>query len=122
MFLAPHPVRVLPTWVPVAGGRRVDPRLVVAPLLAPIAILALVNASTLGLVLDGGFAIPADNDGLPAWSFWGQLAIFWIWGAALTAATFLYWCDTRRRPTYPRGTSTRASASYAAPARESFDR
>ncbi len=97
VFLAPHGVRLVPAWVPVAGGRRIRPRLVIVPLLAPIAILALANAFTVGLVLEDGFAVPADNDGLPAWSFWGQLAIFWIWGAALTAATFLYWWDERRR-------------------------
>jgi hypothetical protein len=109
VFLAPDGVRVVPAWVPVAGGRRIRPWLVVAPLLAPIAILALANAFTVGLVVDDGFTMPAGNDGLPAWSFWGQLAIFWIWGASLTAATFLYWRETRR-PAHPSALPGRATA------------
>jgi hypothetical protein len=32
---------------------------------------------------------------MPAWSFWTQQAIFWIWGLSLGLATFAYWRATR---------------------------
>jgi hypothetical protein len=48
----------------------------------------------LGPIADG-FTIPPGNDGLPGWSFWGQVATFWIWGVSLGIATAAYWLDTR---------------------------
>jgi hypothetical protein len=47
-----------------------------------------------GVMLDG-FQIPADMEGLPAWSFWGQAAVFMTWGSSLTIATLVYWRKTR---------------------------
>ena len=88
-FLLTRATRV-PGWVPVAGGRPITPSLVVAPLLAPIAILAAFNLWSLGPILDG-FVIPSSNAGLAGWAFWGQVATFWIWGVALTVATAAYW-------------------------------
>jgi hypothetical protein len=78
------------------GRRPVGRRAVMGALSMPIAILAVANASTVPVMLDG-FTIPADNAGLPGWSFWGQVATFWIWGLALTAATLVYWRSTRPR-------------------------
>lgn len=86
--------RTVPARVPRLGGRPVDPALVVAPLLAPIGILAGFNLWSLGPIADG-FTIPADNEGLPGWSFWGQVATFWIWGVSLAIATAVYWLDMR---------------------------
>jgi hypothetical protein len=86
--------RTVPASVPLLGGRPVRPALIVAPLLAPIAILAGFNLWSLGPIADG-FTIPPDNGGLPAWSFWGQVATFWIWGTALTIVTAIYWHETR---------------------------
>ena len=88
-FVLERPARV-PGRVPGVGGRPVRPALVVAPLLAPIVILGGFNLWSLGPILEG-FVIPASNDGLPGWSFWGQVATFWIWGVSLTVATAAYW-------------------------------
>ena len=85
----------VPDRVPLLGGRAVRPSLVVAPLLAPIAILAGFNLWSLGPILDG-FEIPAANAGLAGWSFWGQIATFWVWGVSLTIATAGYWLRSRR--------------------------
>lgn len=84
----------VPERAPLIGGRPGRPALVVAPLLAPIAILGGFNLWSLGPIGDG-FTIPAENDGLPGWSFWGQVASFWIWGVALTIATAAYAWETR---------------------------
>ena len=88
-FVLTRAARV-PDRVPGVGGRPVRPGLIVAPLLAPIFILGGFNLWSLGPILDG-FVIPASNDGLPGWSFWGQVASFWIWGVSLTVATAAYW-------------------------------
>lgn len=66
----------------------------IAPLLMPIAILGWANVEFVGLMLDG-FRIPADMEGLPGWSFWGQAAVFMTWGSSLTIATLAYWRETR---------------------------
>jgi hypothetical protein len=87
--------RTVPARIPLAGGRTVRPALVVVPLLAPLAILAGFNLWSLGPIVDG-FTIPAGNDGLPGWSFWGQVATFWVWGVSLAVATAAYWRDMRR--------------------------
>lgn len=85
----------VPAWVPFLGGRRVRPMLVIAPLLAPIWILASFNYWSLSYIADG-FAMPGEVAAdLPAWSFWLQVATFWIWGMSLAIATALYWYDTR---------------------------
>jgi hypothetical protein len=86
-----------PGWVPLLGRRRVPPWLVIAPLLAPIGILAAFNHFSLQYALDG-FAMPPEVDeGFPDWSFWAQAVIFWIWGVALTAATLVYAAQSWRR-------------------------
>jgi hypothetical protein len=102
--------RTVPDGVPLLAGRPVRPALIVAPLLAPIAILAGFNLWSLGPITDG-FTIPADNGGLPGWSFWGQVVTFWTWGIALTIATAAYWLETRdwkRAPASGRGPSVAA--------------
>jgi hypothetical protein len=86
--------RTVPQRVPFAGGRRVRPSLVVSVLLVPIVLLAGFNAWSLGPITSG-FSIPEANGGVPGWSFWGQVATFWIWGVALTVATLAYWRATR---------------------------
>jgi hypothetical protein len=86
--------RFVPARVPFAGGRPVRPSLVVVPLLAPIAILTGFNVWSLGPIMDG-FAIPEANAGLPGWSFWGQVASFWVWGVSLAVATAAYWWSAR---------------------------
>lgn len=101
VFVASEPT-IVPRAVPLIGGRRVRPTLVVVPLLAPIVILAGFNAWSLGPIASG-FTIPAGNGGLPGWSFWGQIATFWIWGVSLTVATAAYWLRTRRSPDAGRG-------------------
>jgi hypothetical protein len=95
VFIRDPPERV-PARVPLLGGRSVRPRLAALPLLAPIVVLAGFNAWGVGLMLDG-FAIPAENAGVPGWSFWGQVAIFLVWGVALTVATFAYLVVSRPR-------------------------
>jgi hypothetical protein len=86
--------RTVPHRIPWAGGRAVRPSLVILVLAIPIVLLAGFNAWSLGPIL-GGFSIPEANAGLPGWSFWGQVATFWIWGVSLTAATVAYWKATR---------------------------
>src|SRR4051794_8014846 len=54
--------REVPDRVPLIGGRRAIPGLVVAPLLAPILILAAFNAWGVRLMLDG-FTMPPENHG-----------------------------------------------------------
>jgi hypothetical protein len=80
----------VPGWVPLLGGRRMPPWLVVAPLLAPIGILATFNHWSLQYIFDGFSMPPEVAEGIPGWSFWGQVVIFWIWGVSLTAATLTY--------------------------------
>ena len=92
-FVLMRPARV-PRRAPVLGGRPVRPAMVVGPLLAPIVILAGFNLWSLGPIVDG-FVIPSSNAGLPGWSFWGQLATFWVWGVSLAVATGAYWWATR---------------------------
>ena len=78
--------RVVPERVPLAGGRPVKPWLVIAPLLAPIAILAQFNVFTVTVLL-GRDDFGA---GVPDWSLALQAAIFGVWGISLTVATFAY--------------------------------
>ena len=85
--------RTVPDRVPLVGGRRVRRGVVIGALLGPIAILANFNATTVPMMLDG-FTIPPGNAGMPGWSFWGQVATFWVWGLSLSAATFAYWRTT----------------------------
>lgn len=85
----------VPAWIPFLGGRRVRPLLVIAPLLTPIWILSSFNYWTLPYIADG-FAMPGEvGEDLPPWSFWLQVATFWVWGVALAIATARYWYDTR---------------------------
>jgi hypothetical protein len=86
--------RFVAVRIPLVGGRPVRPALVLAPLMVPIAILAGFNLWSLGPIMDG-FVIPTDNDGLPGWSFWGQVATFWVWGVALAVAAAAYWHEMR---------------------------
>ena len=71
-------------------SRALAPGIVVSVLLVPIAVLAGFNIWSLG-VMANGFSIPAENDGVAPWLFWGQVVTFWVWGVALTLATFRYW-------------------------------
>jgi hypothetical protein len=87
---------VVPGWIPLLRGRRVRPWLVAAPLVAPIAILWSFNQWSLQYVSDGFAMPPHVAEGMPAWSFWGQVAIFWTWGLSLTTATAGYLIATRR--------------------------
>jgi len=87
--------RTVPHRMPFVGGRDVRPALVVSVLLVPIAILAGFNAWSLCPITDG-FVMPEANAGLPGWSFWGQVATFWVWGVSLAVATLAYWKATRR--------------------------
>ena len=105
--------RTVPARVPWLGGRPVGHRAVIGVLAMPIAILASANVTTLPAML-AGFTIPADNAGLPGWSFWGQVATFWLWGVSLAVATLAYWRSTRVQRPRSRGHRTRsASASPA---------
>jgi hypothetical protein len=81
--------RAFPAWVPLLGRRAARRWAVAGPLLVPIAILAWFNVWSLGPIGDG-FTIPEGNAGLPGWSFWGQVATFWIWGISLATATVVY--------------------------------
>jgi hypothetical protein len=86
----------VPGWIPLLGGRRVWRWLVIAPLLAPIVILASFNSWSLQYILDD-FAMPPEvAEDMPGWSFWGQVAVFWIWGVSLAIATAAYAWDARR--------------------------
>jgi hypothetical protein len=87
-------MRTVPDRIPIVGGRPVRRWLVIDALLAPILILAGFNAWSLGPIT-AGFSIPETNAGLPGWSFWGQIATFWIWGVSLAVATAAYWHATR---------------------------
>ena len=82
--------RTVPGRIPLVGGRRMPPWLVVPPLLAPIGILATFNQWSLQYIFDGFSMPPEVAEGIPGWSFWGQVVIFWIWGVSLTAATLTY--------------------------------
>jgi hypothetical protein len=92
-FVATHR-RTVPRIIPRAGGRAVRPALVVWVLAIPIAILAGFNLWSLGPITSG-FSIPDANAGLPGWSFWGQVATFWIWGVSLPIAAAAYWVGAR---------------------------
>ena len=52
------------------------------------------NAWSVGPITSG-FSIPDMNSGLPGWSYWGQVATFWVWDVSLTVATFAYWRRSR---------------------------
>jgi hypothetical protein len=92
VFVRSRAVEV-PERVPLAGGRRVKPWIVIAPLLVPIAILAQFNLFTVSVLLGGDDFGP----GVPGWSLALQAAIFGIWGVTLTVATFDYARAMRRR-------------------------
>jgi hypothetical protein len=78
------------TYAFVLCERRMPAWLVVAPLLAPIGILATFNQWSLQYVVDG-FTMPSEvAESIPPWSFWAQVAIFWIWGVSLAIATGAY--------------------------------
>ena len=95
VFVLSRP-RVVPGWIPLLGGRRVRRWVVIAPLLAPIGILASFDSWSLPYMLDD-FAMPPEvAEDMPGWSFWGQVAVFWIWGLALAVATAAYAWDGRR--------------------------
>jgi hypothetical protein len=98
--------QTVPASIPWLGGRPVGHRAVIGVLAMPIAILAWANATAVPIMLDG-FTIPAGNAGLPGWSFWGQVATFWVWGVSLTVATLAYWRSTRT----PRRSARPAMAS-----------
>lgn len=89
--------RHVPRWIPVLGGRPVRPRVVIALLLMPIALLLWRGASHLPLVLDG-FRIPDEMAGVPEWSLWTQIGLVWVWGVALCTATIAYHRATRAWP------------------------
>jgi hypothetical protein len=68
----------------------------VATLLVPIGVLASFDHWSLQYIFDG-FAVPPDvARDVPAWSFWGQVAIFWTWGLSLAVATAAYAREARR--------------------------
>ncbi len=99
-FLLARASRV-PGWIPLLAGRRVRSRLVIAPLLAPIVVLASFNHWSLEYISDG-FAMPPEvAEDMPPWSFWGQVAVFWVWGLSLPVATFAYWRRPRTRRAPP---------------------
>jgi hypothetical protein len=73
-----------------AGRRPVRGWLAVVPLIAALAVMWGINLWSVQYILDG-FALPPESgQDLPAWSFWGQTAVFWIWGSALAVATAAY--------------------------------
>ena len=82
--------RALPAKIPLLGGRPVAPGMVVSVLLVPIVVLAGFNIWSLD-VMANGFSIPAENEGVAAWSFWGQVVTFWVWGVALALVTYRHW-------------------------------
>jgi hypothetical protein len=90
-FVASRRVTI-PASLPHVGSRSVRRAAVVAALIVPITILTGFNFWSLGPITEG-FVIPPENDGLPGWSFWGQVATFWVWGVSLTIAVAAYWRD-----------------------------
>lgn len=95
VFVGSRP-RTVPGWIPLLRGRAIRPWLVIAPLILPIWILAGFNYWSLPYIADG-FAMPDEvSKTLPAWSFWMQVAIFWVWGVSLAISTGIYWFQTRR--------------------------
>jgi hypothetical protein len=89
--------RTLPDRIPLVGGKRMPPWLVIPPLLAPVGILATFNHWSLQYIFDG-FTMPGEvAEGIPGWSFWTQVAIFWIWGVSLTIAIAAYAVRACRR-------------------------
>jgi hypothetical protein len=89
--------RIVPAWIPVLGGRRVRPALVIAALALPLAVMTWRAAMHLTFVFDG-FRIPDDITGVPHWSLWSQAVLVWIWSGSLAAATFAYYRATRAWP------------------------
>jgi len=90
--------QVVPKWVPVLGGRRVRPRMVIGPLLLPVLLLAAVNVAAVHEVAThGGILRPEGFPDEPAWSLWAHQAVFLVWGASLAVATFAYWRATELR-------------------------
>lgn len=90
-----------PAWVPGLGHRRLKPWMVVAPLFPPIAILAWFNLATLVEIASAPSGGTDNGEGLPGWSLWGQLTIFWIWGLSLPIATAAYIHAMRARRVCP---------------------
>lgn len=92
-LLSPAPK--VPGWIPLLRGRPVRPRIVIAVLLLPIAILVYANAisvlTTTGLVEfpDTG----SHQDGWAGAPLTGVVCIVWL--PALTAATLAYHRRTR---------------------------
>ena len=83
-------------WIPVLGGERVRPKLVIAALLVPTLILTWRASLHLKLMFDG-FRITDDVTGVPPWSLWAQAGLVWIWGVSLAAALLAYHRATRTR-------------------------
>jgi hypothetical protein len=81
--------RIVPAWIPVLGGRRVRPALVIAALAPALAVLSWRAAMHLSFVFNG-FRIPDDITGVPHWSLWSQAVLVWIWSASLAATTIAY--------------------------------
>jgi hypothetical protein len=94
--------RRFPRWLPILGGRRVRPRVVIGVLLLPVAVLMWRGALHLTFVFNG-FRIPDDVTGVPHWSLWSQAVLVWAWGLSLAAATFAYYRATCRSPRTPIG-------------------
>ena len=96
-FFVLHRRRTVPDGVPLLGGRRMPQWLVVLPLLAPIGILASFNHWSVQYMLDG-FTMPGEvAEGIPGWSFWSQVVIFWVWGVSLAIATAAFSVRSWRR-------------------------
>ncbi len=87
--------RRIPGWVPILGGARVRPRLVIGVLLLPLVVLAWRAALHLTVVVNG-FRLPDEVTGVPAWPVWTQIVLVWIWSPSLAAAIVAYHRATSR--------------------------
>ena len=98
--VAPRRERV-PARVPLVGGRRIRPGLVIAPLVLALATMAFAVVHSAPWFASG-FELPDTRTGLhqewwPNWGVWMPAVVFWVWLPALSVVTLAYHRDTGRR-------------------------
>jgi hypothetical protein len=114
--VALHDRRTLPRFLPLVGGRRVAPLLLIAP---AVAIALFLLSSSVGSQPpyeaftdpDGFRRSISPEDWAPAWFFWAQQTLFLVWGLSLAIATAAYWHKVRRAGESPRGVAPAAERS-----------
>ena len=85
----------VPRWVPLVHGRRVRPRMAIAVLALPIAVLVYALAISASAPL-GLLELPDTSPNQEGWGgAWLTIVVFSVWTPALIATTWIYRLRTR---------------------------